>query len=521
MTLTRRALMKLLAAGFPALGAARARGSGQSETRIQPGPFEATRESLRAYRVPDWFRDAKFGIWAHWGPQSAAEYGDWYARDMYLQGNWQYEHHVKTYGHPSRFGFKDIIPTWKAARFDADHLVGLYKKAGARYFVSLGVHHDNFDLWDSKYQRWNSVRMGPRRDIVGEFRRAALRHGLRFGVSEHLSMSYKWFSVSHGSDREGPLAGVPYDGADPRYADLYHDIKEVYVDLPWNLDNTSEAFKRTWFLRVKDLVDKYQPDLLYTDGEIPFGRWGLAQTANLYNLSARRHGGRVEAVQLSKKREDCETGTCVMDVERGVVGEVWPAPWQSHTCVGNWHYLKGGGYKSPKAVIDMLVDVVSRNGNLLLNFPLPNDGMLDAEELKILSAVTDWMKTNGEAIHSTRPWKVYGAGPGAEGAGGDAKFNESKRRELTSEDIRFTRKGRTLYAFLMGWPDAREVNVAPLATKGGLAAGKVSNVELLGWGGKLSWAHDEKGLRVRLPEERPGSHAFALKVSGLDLDAAR
>ncbi|HJQ30754.1 MAG TPA: alpha-L-fucosidase [Pyrinomonadaceae bacterium] len=520
MSLTRRALIRMLAGAVPALKTARALGVGDSVPPIRRGPFHATRESLKGYRVPEWFRDAKFGIWAHWGPQSAAEYGDWYARNMYIQGQWQYEHHVKTYGHPSRFGFKDIIPTWKAARFDADHLVGLYKQAGARYFVSLGVHHDNFDLWDSKHQRWNSVRMGPRRDIVGEFRRAALRHGLRFGVSEHLSMSYKWFSVSHGSDREGPLAGVPYDGADPRYADLYHDIKQVYVDLPWNLDNTSEAFKRVWYLRVRDLVDKYRPDILYTDGEIPFGDFGLMQTANLYNLSAERHGGRVEAVQLSKKREDCEVGTCVMDVERGVVETVWPAPWQSHTCVGNWHYLKGGTYKSPKAVIDMLVDVVSRNGNLLLNFPLPNDGMLDAEELKILSAITDWMRVNGEAIHDTRPWKIYGTGPAAAASGADAKFNESKRRELTAEDVRFTRKGQTLYAFFMGWPERGEVNVASLATPGGLAAGRVGKVELLGFPGELKWSQDAEGLKVRLPEERPGSHAFALRVEGLKLDQA-
>src|ERR1051325_4453623 len=402
MTITRRALLKLLAAGFPALKAARAFGARHSAPKIQSGPFKPTRESLRAYQVPQWFRDAKFGIWAHWGPQSAAEYGDWYARDMYLQGNWQYEHHVKTYGHPSKFGFKDIIPTWKAARFDANYLVGLYKKAGAKYFVSMGVHHDNFDLWDSKHTRWNSVKMGPKLDIVGLFRRAALRHGLRFGVSEHLAMSYKWFSVSHGSDREGPLAGVPYDGADPRYADLYHDIKEVYVDLPWNLDNTSEAFKRTWFLRVKDLVDKYRPDLVYTDGEIPFGEWGRMQPGNLSHPSARRHGGRVEAVQLSKKREDCETGTCALDVERGVVDKIWPEPFQTDTCVGNWHYQRGITYKSPKIGIDMLVDVVSRNGNLLLNFPLPNDGMLDAEELKILAAVTEWMGVNGEAIQIGR-----------------------------------------------------------------------------------------------------------------------
>ena len=514
MSMTRRTLLKLLAAAVPAMKGARSFASDEAIPPIQPGPFAGTRESLRAYTIPTWFRDAKFGIWAHWGPQSATEYGDWYARNMYIQGEWQYDHHVKTYGHPSKFGFKDIIPTWKADKFDADYLVGLYKKAGAKYFVSLAVHHDNFDLWDSKHTRWNSVRMGPRRDIVGLFRKAALKHNLRFGVSEHLAMSYKWFSVSHGSDKAGPLAGVPYDGINPQDADLYHDIKQVYVDLPWNLDNTSEAFKRQWYLRIRDLVDKYQPDLLYTDGEIPFGDWGLMQTANLYNLSAKHHGGRVEAVQLSKKREDCETGTCVMDVERGVVENVWPAPWQSHTCVGNWHYLKGAPYKTPKTVIDMLVDVVSRNGNLLLNFPLPNNGMLDAEELKILAALTEWMATNGEAIYATRPWKIYGTGPSTQASqAADAKFNESKRKELTAEDVRFTRKGQTLYAFFMGWPERPEVTVAPLTN----AVGKVGKVELLGSRGRLRWSQDEAGLRVQLPAERPGAHAFALKINGLNL----
>jgi alpha-L-fucosidase len=516
MRMTRRTLLKLLAAASPALQATRGLGLDETVPPIQRGPFVGTRQSLRAYRVPEWFRDAKFGIWAHWGPQSAVEYGDWYARNMYIQGEWQYEHHVKAYGHPSVFGFKDIIPTWKADRFDADYLVGLYKQAGAKYFVSMGVHHDNFDLWDSKHTRWNSVRMGPRKDVVGLFRRAAARHGLRFGVSEHLAMSYKWFSVSKGSDKRGPLAGVPYDGADPRYADLYHDIREVYVNLEWNLNGTSEAFKRQWYLRIRDLVDKYRPDILYTDGEIPFGDWGLNQAANLYNLSAKMHGGRVEAVQLSKRREDCAVGTCVMDVERGVVENVWPAPWQSHTCVGNWHYQKGITYKTPKMIIDMLVDVVSRNGNLLLNFPLPNSGMLDAEELKILSAITEWIRTNGEAIYLTRPWKIYGAGPGTQtGQSADAKFNESKRRELTHEDLRFTRKGQTLFAFFMGWPASGEVNIAPLAQS---AVGRAGEVKLLGFRGPLKWWQTEAGLKVRLPSERTGDHAFALKVNGLKLD---
>ena len=516
MFITRRAALKILAGAVPALRSSRVFASGQSDMRIQSGPFVGTRESLRGYRIPDWFRDAKFGIWAHWGPQSAAEAGDWYARNMYIQGERQYKYHVEHYGHPSKFGFKDIIPTWKAEKFDPDYLMGLYKKAGAKYFVCLGVHHDNFDLWNSKHTRWNSANMGPRKDIVGVFRRAALKHGVRFGVSEHLAMSYKWFSVSHGSDKQGERAGVLYDGADAKYADLYHDVKDVYVNLEWNLDGTSEAFKRHWFLRIKDLVDQYQPDYLYTDGGIPFDDWGLNLVAHFYNQDAARHGGKVGAVYMSKRQQDCETGTCALVVERGIVDDIWPQPWQSETCVGNWHYLRGATYKSPKMIIDMLVDVVSRNGNLLLNFPLPSNGMLDAEEMKILSELTKWMAVNGEAIYATRPWKMFGTGAAPASSTGDAKFNEGKRKPLTDRDVRFTTRGNTLFAFVMGWP-GKKARVAPLATNGKHVKGKITGVELLGFSGRVKWAQDDEGLAVELPPEKPSDHAVALKISGLDL----
>src|SRR6266567_5271854 len=206
MFITRRAALKLLAGALPALKTSRHWASYQESLDLQRGPFEGTRESLAAYSIPDWFRDAKFGIWAHWGPQSATEHGDWYARNMYIQGQWQYQYHVEHYGHPSRFGYKDIIPTWKAEKFDPDYLMGLYKKAGAKYFVSMGVHHDNFDLWNSKHNRWNAVTMGPKKDVVGLFRQAALKQGLRFGVSDHLWISYKWFSPSHYRDKDGQYA---------------------------------------------------------------------------------------------------------------------------------------------------------------------------------------------------------------------------------------------------------------------------------------------------------------------------
>jgi alpha-L-fucosidase len=515
--MTRRTALKLLTAAIPAAAAlpSRTMAAGEAENpSIASGPFQGTRTSLKAYRAPEWFRDAKFGIWAHWGPQSAIEEGDWYARNMYLQGSRQYEYHVEHFGHPTKVGYKDLIPIWKAEQFDPDYLVGLYQKAGAKYFMSMGVHHDNFDLWDSKHTHWNAVNMGPKRDVVGAFREAALRHGLKFGVSDHLWVSYKWFSVSRGSDRDGPRAGVPYDGDDPRYADLYGDSEEVHTNLDWNEDGIPDKWKRHWFARIKDLVDKYQPDLLYSDGHIPFEGYGLGLVAHLYNLNAEQHEGRVQAVYTSKRRQDSAAGTCVLDVERGLVDSIWPEPWQTDTCIGEWHYWRGIKYKTPKTVIDMLVDIVSRNGNLMLNFPLPNRGMLDDEELKILGEITAWMAVNSEAIHATRPWKIFGVGPGTQKPAADERFNENRRKALTAADVRFTTKGPVLYAFFMGWPE-REVLIAPLATTSPNVNGRVARVELLGYPGKLQWTHDETGLKVQLPAEKPCDHAYALKITGL------
>lgn len=513
MFITRRRAMQLIAGAVPALTTARAWTADEGVPPIQSGPFQGTRESLKSYRVPDWFRDAKFGIWAHWGPQSAPEYGDWYARNMYIEGHKQYKYHLERYGHPSQFGFKDIVQTWKGDQFGPEYLMSLYKKAGAKYFVSMGVHHDNFDLWNSKHTRWNSVNMGPKKDIVGLFRKAALKEGLRFGVSEHLWISYKWFATSHGSDKQGPQVGVPYDGVDPKHADLYHNIKEVPAKLDWNDHNIPESWKRHWFMRIKDLVDQYEPDLLYTDGALPFETWGLNLVAHLYNQSAKRNRGKIEAIYNSKRREDCAVGTCVLDLERGIVDDIWPNPWQTDTCIGNWHYNKEAKYKSPKIVIDMLVDIVSRNGNLLLNFPLPNSGMLDSEEMKILSEITRWMTVNGEAIYGTRPWKIFGEGPGTQKPSANERFNENRRKPLTADDVRFTTKGRTLYAFCMGWPEKRAV-LAPLALNGKHGVSKIRSVEILGFKGKVRWAQDETGLKVDVPVEKPCDHAFALKIAG-------
>jgi alpha-L-fucosidase len=498
-----------MAGAYPALRTA----AGQKPSlAIEKGPFQGTRESLKAYRVPDWFRDAKFGIWAHWGPQSAPEQGDWYARNMYIEGHAQYTWHRQKFGHQSKAGFKDVIATFKGERFDAEHLMDLYQKAGAKYFFSMGVHHDNFDLWNSKHTRWNAVNMGPKKDIVGLFRRAALKRGMKFGVSEHLWISYKWFGTSHDSDKTGEYAGVPYDGNDPKNFDLYHDLPKNYpAKFSWDAEGIPPAWRQHWFDRIKDLVDNYQPDLLYTDGALPFEEYGLSLVAHLYNENAKRHGGRVEAVYTSKHRQDCVEGTCVLDYERGLSDAIAANPWQTDTCVGQWHYKRPVNYKTTKTVIDMLVDIVSRNGNLLLNFPLPGSGELDADELKILSELSEWIAINGEGIYSTRPWKIFGDGPLAQQKG-TGRFNETGRKDLTAEDIRFTTKGKTVYAFLMGRPEKRAV-IAPLGTAAKTEPGRIRNVALLGHKDKIQWSQNEAGLQVELPERTPSPLASALKIT--------
>jgi alpha-L-fucosidase len=506
--INRRTLLQWMGAACSAL-AARKIASAQSSD-----PFAPTRESLRAYQIPEWYRDAKFGIWSHWGPQSAIEDGDWYARNMYIQGSEQYNSQLATYGHPSKVGYKDLVGIWKAAKWDPEGLMGLYKKAGAKYFVSMGVHHDNFDLWNSKYTRWNAVQMGPKRDVVGAWRAAARKHDLRFGVSEHLWISYKWFSVSHTSDTTGPLAGVPYDGVDPKYADLYHDadcVKFAGPKVEWNDNGIPDSWRQHYLDRMTDLIDKYQPDLLYTDGHLPFEEYGLKMVSHLYNLSARHHGGNVEAIYTSKEAADCAVGTCVLDHERGVADGIPANPWQTDTCIGQWHYKRGQVYKTPKQVIDLLCDIVSKNGNLLLNFPLPNSGELDPDEMKVLEGITAWMDVNSEGIYSTRPWTIYGEGPSTKLQLDTTRFNESKRAAFTADDIRFTTKGSTIYAFVMGWPE-KEALVPALATTSPQNPGKIRHVTLLGHPLLVKWNQDATGLRVQMPAKRISDIAITLKV---------
>jgi len=474
---------------------------------IAPGPFEPTFDSFKQYKYPEWFRDAKLGMWAHWGPQAVPMDGDWYARGMYEEGNGHYKHHVANYGHPSEHGYKDIIPLWKAEKWDPERLMALYKKAGAKYFVSMGSHHDNFYLWNSKLHRWNAVAMGPKRDVVGDWQKAAKKEGLRFGVSEHLGASFTWFQSSHRADKTGPKAGVPYDGADSKYWDLYHFPADPN-DKGWYSNNPK--WQQMWYERVKELVDNYQPDLLYTDGGVPFGNEvGRSMIAHLYNADAGRHDGKVEVVYTCKQQSN---GMWVEDLERGVMPGIRPHPWQTDTSIGDWYYNKNWKYRGADWVIRMLVDIVSKNGNLLINVVQRPDGSLDPEPEKILAEMAAWIAINGEAIYETRPWLVHGEGP-VRAKGGS--FGEDFA--YSAKDIRFTMKGdKTLYAFAMGWPADGKIVIRSLA-RFPEVTGKVTGVSLLGYGGQVKWTHDADGLAVQLPAEKPCDYAVALKITGEDL----
>ena len=473
------------------------------------GPFTDSVESLKTYEAPEWFRDAKFGIWAHWGPQAVPRSGDWYARFMYCPGHPDYDHHLKHYGHPSEFGYKDIIPLWTAEKFDPEALMDKYVAAGAKYFVSMGVHHDNFDLWNSKTHRWNAVAMGPKRDIVNEWQKAARKRGLHFGVSEHLGASHNWWQPSHLYDQFWPKLGVNYDGANPLYADLYHEANgEAYKGDSDTWYTKDPKYHQMWFNRIKDLVDSYKPDLLYSDGGMPFGAVGRALVARLYNQSVDQKG-KVQAVYNCKALGSGEfyPEACVQDVERGVLKGINSRPWQTDTSNGDWFYSDNFTYKTAPQVIHMLTDIVSKNGNLLLNVVLYPDGSLPPESQTLVEDLAIWMKVNSEAIHGTRPWKLYGEGP-TEAA--DGAFHENA--DYTQDDIRFTTKGHSLFAITLGEPKG-SVKIAALGRRSGQENRRVRSVHMLGVETPLVFHQGETDLQIQVPERLPTRHASAFRIT--------
>jgi alpha-L-fucosidase len=489
-----------------------------AELPVTPGPFQPTWESLAAqYQCPEWFRDAKFGIWAVWGPQCQPEDGDWYARSMYMQGSAQNKFHVEHYGPPSKFGFKDVIHEWKGENFHPDELLAFYKKSGAKYFLAMANHHDNFDMYDSKYQPWNSVAIGPKKDIIGMWARAARKNGLRFAVSVHATHTWTWYEPAQGADKTGPLAGVPYDGKlkkadgkglwwdglDPQ--DLYAQNHTPGKKLQWEWDASKgssvpdKAYCEKFYNRTIDLINKYQPDLIYFDDTVlpldPVSDVGLKIAAHFYNNNMAHHGGKNEAVLFGKILSEEQRQCLVWDIERGVPATLLPFAWQTDTC------------------IQMLADIVSKNGNLLLSIPVRGDGTIDDKEQKVVEGIADWMDVNRECIFGTRPWKIFGEGPASDGAPISAQgFNEGKGKPFTNEDIRFTMKGDTLYAIELGKPTAG-VNIKSLGTAAKLLDKKIADVRLLGSDETIQWSQKPEALAIEPLKSAPSLEVVVFKIA--------
>ena len=518
--------------------------SEQDEPMMQ-GKFQPTWESLANYKIPEWFRNVKFGIWAHWGPQCVEGSGDWMARHLYMENSREYRHHVANYGHPSEFGFKDIIPLWKAEKWDPDKLVAFYKKIGAQYFFALGNHHDNMDLWDSKYQPWNSVNMGPKKDILKGWERAARKHGLYFGVSLHADHAWSWYETSQRHDTQGPKKGIPYDGKltkadgkgkwwegyDPQ--DLYaqnHPLSQDSWDngtihRQWAWGNgvclPTQEYCTNFYNRTLDVINRYNPDLLYFDVTVapfyPISDAGLKIAAHFYNHNMSMQKGKLNAVMFGKILDANQRKALVWDVERGAPNKIIDEPWQSCSCLGGWHYntsiYNNNQYKSAADVVKLLVDIVSKNGNLLLSVPLRADGTFDEKEEKILNEFGNWMNINKEAIYQTRPWKIFGEGPIADkdvqlNAQG---FNEWAYSKADAKEIRFTQTDKNLYATVLGWPEDGKILIRSLAEGNGLYPTKIGRVELLGYG-KVSFTRTDKGLVVDIPAKSLKNIAPVLKI---------
>lgn len=533
----RRTLIKGMAATLPSLWLSRVMGNnlGGEQYLSEPiadGPFKPIWESLENYKTPEWYRNAKFGMWAHWGPQCQPESGDWNARGMYQEGSGQYKIHLEKYGHPSKFGFKDVINEWKAEKWDPEELVSLYKKAGAQYFMAMANHHDNFDLYDSKYQKhWNATKIGPRKDLIGGWAKAAKNNSLPFGVSIHASHAWRWFEAAQRSDKTGTYAGIPYDGTlikadgkgkwweglDPQelYAQNHPLSKDSLDDNSihgqWGWGNgvspLSTAYIEKFYNRTIDLINKYNPDVVYfDDSQLPL--WpvsdvGLKIAAHLYNKSIKEHG-ELRAVLNGKMLNENQRKAMVWDIERGQANEIQPLPWQTDTCIGDWHYNRSvyndNRYKTSKTVIQTMVDIVSKNGNLMLNIPVRGDGSIDEKERKIVEEIGVWMKLNSESIYGTRPWKIFGesgaqqtskqlSGPG---------FNEGQAKPFTHEDIRFVTKDDVLYATAMGWPQDGKLVIKTLAKNSVHFPKEIKKIEWLPTKQSLPFERNENGLTVSL-----------------------
>lgn len=467
---------------------------------IQKGPYAPTWSSLEGHRIPEWFRDAKFGIYTHWGPVTVgAEDGpsgvQWYGKNMYDPKSPTFKYHRERFGDQNKFGYKDIIPLFKAENFDPEEWADLFARSGARFAGPVAVHHDNFAMWDSKVTPWNSVRMGPHRDVVGELSKALRARGLKVITTFHHGFAWRYFEPS-----------FKYDGADPRYAQLYTEAHEPGAP-------PTKLFLDRWLAMVSEVLHQYEPDLTWFDFELEAvitPEYQQKMFALTYNWAA-QHG---RGIAVAHKHRSIHRHTGLLDFERGREDRLVPYPWLTDTSVGPWFHQKSVPFKTADQLIDVLVDIVSKNGCMLLNVGPTADGRIPAKGRELLLAIGDWLRVNGEAIFETRPWLRFGEGPTRQMKAGG--FSERADRPYTPQDIRFTTRGETLYAIALGWPEDGRLVIRSLAK----AAGPVTSVSLVGHDGVIGWNQTEAGLEVKLPAKRPTEHALALKIRGKGLKPA-
>lgn len=474
-----------------------------AKLKAQQPPYAATWESLERYSIPDWFRDAKFGIFIHWGIYSVPAFqNEWYPRNMYIKDSKEYKHHIDTYGPQNKFGYKDFIPMFKAQNFNADKWIELFKMAGAKYIVPVAEHHDGFAMYNSALSRWNAMHMGPHRDVIGELEVAARKANLYFGVSSH-RIEHWWYY--------GPGRSFDSDVNDTAFADFYGPA--TYPDGTKDGEKVkpmTPEFMNDWLLRDVELVDKYHPDLMWFDWWIDqkeLEPYRKSFASYYYNQAASWK----KEVVINYKHEAYPGNTAVLDLERGKLPGIRAEAWQTDDALGNnsWGFTNDNSFKSAQYVITNLIDIVSKNGNLLLNIGPRSDGTITEEETNVLLATGKWLQINGEAIYGTRPWKIYGEGP-TESASGEFKTQKA----YTPKDLRFTTKGDTLYVITLALPGPNElITISSLGLEKN--NGTINRIELIGSNSKLKWSQRKTVLEIHAPAIFPSENASAFRISFL------